>query len=67
MKRKKYHRNKLTQSDDYNPFDEIWFWLHLASISIEYTDFICNDGKHDVMQNDCVDKQNPHPSAPQTQ
>jgi hypothetical protein len=51
MKRKKYHRNKLTQSDDYNPFDEIWFWLHLASISIEYTDFKCSQDKHDVMQN----------------
>jgi hypothetical protein len=38
MKRKKYHKNKLTQKDNYNPFDEIWFWLQLASIPIECQD-----------------------------
>jgi hypothetical protein len=58
MKLKKYHRNKLTQRDDYNSFDETWFWLHLASISIEYTDFMCSQDKHDVMQNHYVNKQN---------
>jgi hypothetical protein len=57
MKRKKYNKNKLMQKGNYCPFDEIWFWLQLASISIEYTDFICSQDKHDVMQNHCVDKQ----------
>ena len=52
MKHKKYYKNKPTQKDDYNPFNEIWFWLHLASIPIE-----CQD-KHDLKQNHCIDKQN---------
>jgi hypothetical protein len=60
MKRKKYHRNKLTQRNDYNPFDEIWFWLHLASIPIE---FMFGQDKHDEKQNHCIDKQNSHLTA----
>jgi hypothetical protein len=51
MKRKKYYKNKLTQKD-YNPFDEMWFWLHLASIPIK-----CQN-KHDLKQSHCIDKQN---------
>jgi len=54
MKHKKYSQNKFTQKDDYNPFDEILFWLQLASIPIE-----CQD-KDDLKQNHCIDKQNSH-------
>jgi hypothetical protein len=51
MERKKHHKNKLAQKDDYNPFDEMWFWLHLASMPVE-----CQD-KDDLKQNHCIDRQ----------
>jgi hypothetical protein len=57
MKREKYRKNKLTQKNNYNPFNELWFWLQLASIR---TDFICSQDKHDEKQNYCIDTQNPN-------
>jgi len=60
MIRKKHHKNKVTQKD-YNPFDEIWFWLHLASIN---TDIMCRQDKHYEKQNPRIDKQNSYPTAP---
>ena len=60
MERKKYHKNKLAQKDDYNPFDEMWFWLHLALMPTECTDFMCSQDKGNVKQNHCIDRQNSH-------
>jgi fructose-1,6-bisphosphatase len=60
MERKKCHKNELTQRDDQNPFDEIWFWLHLASISIECTDFMRSQDKHDVKQKHHKESKQPY-------
>jgi len=47
MKRKKTNPNrkfivsqgaKPAKKDDYNTFDKMWFWLHLASIEINMDD-----------------------------
>jgi len=55
MKRKKYHKNKITKKD-YNPFNQMWFWLHLASIPMDYS--VCDQDKNNPKKNHCVDIQN---------
>jgi len=62
MKQKKHLKNKPAKKDVSNPFNEMWFWLGLASI--EFTDFIQSKDERNDKQNHSVEMKKSHSIAP---
>ncbi len=61
MKQKKNKKNESAKKDK-NPFDQMWFWLHLASI--EYTDFVQSKDERNDKQKHPIEMKKSHSIAP---